>query len=249
MKPNVICIIPARAQSTRLANKMLAAINGQPLIQRTYQQARQCPDLTEIVVATDSAAIAKVIHQVGGKTAMPTGQFQTGSERVAAAACHYHDDDIIINLQGDEPFVQPAMLTTLIQPYLEDKPPPYMTTLANPLINADGHYDDPNRVKVIYDQQYQAIYFSRAPIPYLRHTMRLDSLPVLRHIGIYAFQNWFLQRYAHWPQTPLERAESLEQLRVLEKGYSIQVCPVQQATLEINTPEELQQAQQLLAQS
>lgn len=239
--PSILCVIPSRIGSTRLPRKPLLPIQGKPMIQWTYENALRCPLLNDVIVATDSEEIAHLIKQIGGKVTMTDSRIPTGSERAAAVAEHYPDADIIINLQGDEPFIQPAMLEQLVSPWLTGEDP-VMTTLAYPL--EKDKYQSPDSVKVITDQQGNAMYFSRSPIPYYRQPQ--ENCPVYNHIGLYAFRRDFLLHYKTLPQTPLEKAESLEQLRVLEHGYKIRVCLTKNRTLEINTPEEYEQAQHFI---
>jgi 3-deoxy-manno-octulosonate cytidylyltransferase (CMP-KDO synthetase) len=233
----ILCIIPSRLLSTRLPRKPLLPIRGKPMIQWTYENALRCSLLNEVIVATDSDEIATLITHLGGKVAMTDPDLPTGSERVAVVAAAYPDVDVVINLQGDEPFVKPTMLQQLVTPYLAGELP-VMTTLAYPLDKAKYH--SPGSVKVILDLQGNALYFSRSPIPYYRTT---HPAPVYNHMGIYAFRRDFLMLYKNLPPTPLEQTESLEQLRVLEHGYKIRVCITPERTLEINTPEEYEQAQ------
>ena len=240
---NILCVIPSRIGSTRLPRKPLLPIQGKPMIQWVYENARRCEVLHDVIVATDSDEIAAVVKQFGGKVAMTDTHLQTGSERVAAVAEQYPNMDVIINLQGDEPFVRPHMLEQLVAPYLAGKNPA-MATLASPLDIATHHHD-PGAVKVITDLENNAIYFSRAPIPYFRNSV-LVPVPVYHHIGLYAFRRDFLMLYKTLPQTPLDQAESLEQLRVIEHGYKIHVSLTDARTLEINTPEELALAQQFI---
>lgn len=237
----ILCVIPARIGSTRLPRKPLALLAGKPMVQRTYEAALTCPAFTEVVVATDSDEIATIIKNCGGKVVMTDPQIETGSDRVAFVARQYPQMDVIVNLQGDEPFVIEPMLTALIQPYLNGERPG-MTTLANPL-DFSTHYHSSDMVKVIVDQFDNALYFSRAPIPYQREV--IEDIPVYHHQGMYAFTRDFLLKYTGLPQTPLERSEKLEQLRALEHGFRIRVCITPHTTLEINTPEELAQAQTL----
>ncbi len=233
----ILCVIPSRIGSTRLARKPLLAIQNKPMIQWTYENAARCKILSAVVVATDSHEIADIITNIGGKVVMTDPCLPTGSERVAAVAHQYPDVDVVINLQGDEPFIKPSMLEKLISPYLAGEMPD-MTTLAFPL--SREKYHSPDAVKVITDLQSNAIYFSRSPIPYYRTQ---TEAPVYHHMGLYAFRRDFLMLYSMLPQTPLERIESLEQLRVLEHGYKIRVCLTKEQTLEINTPAEYEQAQ------
>lgn len=237
----ILCVIPSRIASTRLHRKPLSLIQGKPMIEWVYQAASRCPDLYKTVVATDSNEIADVIHAMGGEVVMTDPNIKTGSDRVAAVANSFSDIDVVINLQGDEPFIKPEMLTALVAPYLAGETPE-MTTLAAPL-NFSTEYNNENFVKVITDQSGYALYFSRSAIPFLRQEVNLSSLPVYHHQGVYAFRKDFLNVYAKLAQTPLEMAESLEQLRAIENGYSIKVCVTSHQTLEINTPEELAMAQ------
>lgn len=239
----ILCVIPSRIQSTRLPRKPLLPIQGKSMIQWTYENAARCTILSDLIVATDSQEIADVITRIGGKVAMTDPELPTGSERVAAVAENHPEMDIIINLQGDEPFIKPSMLEALIAPYLAGETPE-MTTLASPL-DKNFHYHEPGTVKVITDTNDNALYFSRSPIPYYRTQ---ETAPVYHHMGLYAFRRDFLMLYKKLQPTPLEKVESLEQLRVLEHGYKIRVCFTQDKTLEINTPEEYAQAQQFVYQ-
>lgn len=237
-----VCVIPARLHSTRLPRKMLCELNGMPMIQMTYLGARQCPDIDRLLVATDSEEIAKVIRAIGGEVIMTPDTIETGSDRVAFVAAQLPGYDVFINLQGDEPFIKPQMLSELVGAFRQE-PKPLMATLAFELEN-EAELTNPAFVKVISDLNQDAIYFSRSPIPFERQKM--EKLPVLHHMGLYAYQRDFLLQYTKWPKTPLEYAESLEQLRALEHGYKIRVVKTNYRTLEVNTPEELAQARALL---
>lgn len=234
----IICIIPSRLQSTRLARKPLLPIQGKAMVQWTYENAKKADFIDEVIVATDSEEIAEVIQKIGGKAIMTDPNLPTGSERVALVAEQYSDAQVIINLQGDEPFIKPKMLKQLISPYLDGEMPE-MTTLAYPLDKEKYHA--PGTVKVITDKNNHALYFSRSPIPYYRSTEL--TAPVYNHMGLYAFRRDFLMLYKTLPATQLEKVECLEQLRVLEHGYKIRVCLTDEKTLEVNTPEEYAQAQ------
>jgi 3-deoxy-manno-octulosonate cytidylyltransferase (CMP-KDO synthetase) len=239
---NILCIIPSRISSTRLARKPLLPIQGKPMVQWTYENAKRSPIFSDVIVATDSTEIADVITHIDGKVVMTDPAIPTGSERVAAVAAMHPEADVIVNLQGDEPFIKPSMLKALVMPYLNGEIPE-MTTLAFPL--TEEKYHSPGSVKVITDLAGNALYFSRAPIPYYRTQ---QNAPVYNHMGLYAFRRDFLLKFATLPQTPLEKTESLEQLRVLEHGYQIRVCLTEEKTLEINTPEEYAAAQQFVYQ-
>lgn len=233
----ILCVIPSRIGSTRLPRKPLLPIQGKPLVQWTYENACRCPFLSKVVVATDSPEIAAVIEQAGGQVEITAATIPTGSDRVAAVARRYPDMDVVINLQGDEPFIKPQMLAALIEPYLQGDQPE-MTTLAYPLLPSEYH--DPGVVKIVTDLQHNALYFSRSMIPFPRQA---TTVPLYHHMGMYAFRYDFLQVYTTLKQTPLELTESLEQLRALEHGYRIRVCLSAHRSLEINTPEEYERAQ------
>ena len=207
------------------------------MVQWTYENAKRCPILTDVIVATDSEDVAKIIRNIGGKVELTPSELATGSERVAYVSENYPEMDIIINLQGDEPFVKPHMLEQLVSPYLAGECPP-MTTLAYPLDKTK--YNQTGTVKVLTDLKQNALYFSRSPIPHYRTDV---EAPVYNHMGIYAFTRDFLMVFKNLAKTPLETAESLEQLRAMEHGYKIRVCLTQEKTLEINTPEEYEEAQ------
>lgn len=238
----ILCVIPSRIGSTRLAKKALLPIQGKPMVQWVYENAKRCDALTQVIVATDSDEIANVIAKIGGQIEMTDPSIKTGSDRAAVVAKKYPDMDVIINLQGDEPFIKPIMLEQLVSPYLQGESPE-MTTLAYPL-SFENEFNDPGIVKVIVDKNGNAIYFSRSPIPHFRNPGIIA--PVYHHMGLYAFRRDFLLHYTTLPQTPLEQTESLEQLRVLEHGFRIRVCLTEERTLEINTPEEFEQAQHFL---
>lgn len=235
---NILCVIPSRIRSTRLARKPLLPIQGKPMVQWVYENASRCKVISHVVVATDDDEIAAVIKKAGGDVVMTDPHLPTGSDRVAAVAKLHPEADVVINLQGDEPFIRPRMLEQLVAPYLAGERPE-MTTLAHPL-DRKVKYPSPHFVKVITDLNHNALYFSRAPIPNFRAQ---EDAPAYNHIGLYAFTREFLLHYTTLPQTPLEKTELLEQLRVLEHGYKIRVCLTESNTLEINTPEEYEQAQ------
>jgi 3-deoxy-manno-octulosonate cytidylyltransferase (CMP-KDO synthetase) len=234
---NILAVIPARYNSQRFPGKPLAMIGDRPMVQWVYEAAKSCPDFSKVVVATDSEVIADRVRQFGGEVEMTRSDHPTGTDRVAEVAQRYPEMTAVANVQGDQPFVTPQMLTQLISPYLGGESPA-MTTLACPLDMNSG-YTDPNTVNVVCDRNSNALYFSRAPIPYFRHP---GNAPVFHHLGLYAFNRDFLAKYAQLSPTPLEECEGLEQLRVLEHGFTIRVCLTQKAVLEINTPEDLAKA-------
>ncbi|MEC4984352.1 MAG: 3-deoxy-manno-octulosonate cytidylyltransferase [Oscillatoria sp. PMC 1068.18] len=238
----ILAVIPARYASQRFPGKPLAKIGSRPMVQWVYEAASQCELFSQVIVATDSIKIADCVREFGGKVEMTSSEHPSGTDRVAEVAQRYPEVSAIANVQGDQPFVTPQMLSELIQPYLNGENPD-MTTLACPLDEKTG-YDDPNVVKVLCDRHNRALYFSRSPIPYYRNA---GKAPVGHHLGLYAFRRDFLTKYAQLEPTPLEHCEGLEQLRVLEHGYSIRVCQTAKAVIEVNTPEDLDLAQKLVA--
>ncbi len=239
----ILAVIPARYNSQRFPGKPLAKLGDRPTIEWVYQATKQCSVFSEVIVATDSDAIAESVSKFGGKVEMTRSDHLSGTDRVAEVASRHSNVDVVVNVQGDQPFVTAKMLTQLVSPYLTGENPE-MTTLACPLEREEA-YADPNTVKVICDRNQNALYFSRAPIPYYRYQ---HQAPVYHHLGLYAFRRDFLKTYAQLSPTPLEQCEALEQLRVLEHGYRIRVCPTSTATLEVNTPNDLALAQSLLDQ-
>jgi 3-deoxy-manno-octulosonate cytidylyltransferase (CMP-KDO synthetase) len=235
---NILAVIPARYASQRFPGKPLVKIGDRPMVQRVYEAALSCPEFVKVVVATDDDRIADCVQQFGGAVEMTHSGHETGTDRVAEVAERYPEMDVVVNVQGDQPFVTPAMLSQLVSPYLQGEKP-LMATLACPLEFESG-YADPNTVKVLCDQAGDALYFSRSPIPYQRNAG--NAIPVYHHLGLYAFERSFLAQYAQLVATPLEQCEGLEQLRVLEHGFKIRVCLTEQAVLEINTPEDLEKA-------
>jgi 3-deoxy-manno-octulosonate cytidylyltransferase (CMP-KDO synthetase) len=239
---DILAVIPARYDSQRLPGKPLVMIGDRPMVQWVYEAAKSCPAFTKVVVATDSKVVANCVHQFGGEVEITRSDHLTGTDRVAEVAERYPQMSAIANVQGDQPFVTSKVLTHLVTPYLQGTPPD-MTTLACPLDHATD-YTDPNVVKVLCDRNGHALYFSRSPIPYYRSP---GPAPVFHHLGLYAFRWDFLTKYTKLTPTPLEQCEGLEQLRVLEHGYSITVSYTPKAILEINTPDDLLRAQSLIA--
>ena len=228
-------IIPARLQSTRLPEKPLQDLGGAPVIARVLEQVRRASCFRAVIVATDSARIADAVHAAGGAAVM-TSELPTGLDRVAAAAREL-EDGVIVNIQGDEPFVSPKGLEHLVS--LFRNPNVIMGTLAAPF-PAGEDVGDPNRVKVVVDRMSRALYFSRAPIPH-------GAGPAaLLHVGVYAYRREALFELARLGPCPLERAERLEQLRALWNGIPIHVAVGDYGSLGIDTPEDLERARILI---
>ncbi|WP_049622823.1 3-deoxy-manno-octulosonate cytidylyltransferase [Frateuria defendens] len=225
--PPFIVAIPARYGSTRLPAKPLRAIAGVPMVVRVAQRALQA-GAAQVVVAVDDARIAEALAGQGVDVCMTRVDHASGSDRLAECAAHYGwaDEAIVVNLQGDEPFAPAAGIREVARALAEDAAP--MATLATPIADAHELFD-PNVVKLVRAANGRALYFSRAPLPWARNAFAAGrealpaGVPFLRHIGIYAYRAGFLRRYTRLARTPLEQAESLEQLRVLEHGHAIAV--------------------------
>lgn len=241
---NVIGVIPARYQSTRLPGKPLADILGRPMIQWVYENVSRSALLDEVIVATDDDRVIAAVERFDGKALMTSRDHATGTDRVAEVAGRY-DVRIVVNIQGDEPFVNPGMIDEIVQPLLEDERIP-MSTLMHRIEDTED-LRNPNVVKVVNDASGFALYFSRSLIPFPRNE---DLHRAYEHIGIYAYRKDFLLRYAKMSPTLLEKTESLEQLRVLENGFRIRVVQTEQdyIPLSVDTQEDLEKAR-MLAQS
>ncbi|WP_063674313.1 3-deoxy-manno-octulosonate cytidylyltransferase [Dyella thiooxydans] len=251
--PDFIVAIPARYGSTRLPAKPLRAIAGVPMVVRVAQRALQA-GAGQVVVAVDDERIASALKGQGVDVCMTRADHASGSDRLAECAAHYGwaDDAIVVNLQGDEPFAPAAGIREVARALAEDDAP--MATLAAPVTDAHELFD-PNVVKLVRDARGRALYFSRAPLPWARDAFAAsrDALPVdvpfLRHIGIYAYRAGFLRQYTGLTRTPLEQAESLEQLRVLEHGHTIAVrLTPEPFPPGIDTEADLQRAERWLAE-
>ncbi len=238
-------VIPARYASTRLPGKPLADIGGKPMVVRVLERAR-LSGADSVWVATDHQQVFDAVREAGGDVLMTRSDHATGTDRLAevVATLQWPDDAIVVNLQGDEPQIDPALIVSVARALAGDGDAA-IATAAHPLHDA-GDFFNPNVVKVVCDSRGRALYFSRAPIPWARDAFcadrsRLpDALPVLRHIGMYAYRAAFLRRYAHLSISPLEQWEALEQLRALWHGYRIQVLTVAEAPpAGIDTPEDL----------
>lgn len=239
----VLAVIPSRLASTRLPEKPLALLLGKPLIEHVWRGASQAKSegwVDGLVVATDSPRIADVVQRFGGEVCMTRSDHPTGSDRIAEVAALYPEAEIIVNIQGDEPLVNAEVVRALLAPFAN--PDCNMSTLAKP-ISEPADLANPNVVKVVCDQKGRALYFSRSPLPFDREG---SGAPALRHLGYYAFRRSFLATYVTLSRTPLEKSESLEQLRVLEHGYPIHVGRTDIETVDVNAPEDIPRAEALL---
>ncbi len=239
-------IIPARFQSTRFPGKPLALILGKPMILWVVERASEVLD--EVWVATDHPGIAQVVENSGGKVVLTSADHQSGTDRCAEAASLLEDKldfDVVVNIQGDEPFIKPSQITTLTGCFT---PEVKIATLARK-IDSFSELENPNKPKVVISKEGYALYFSRSVVPYIRGAATHEWLsrhPFLAHVGIYAFRKEVLQEITRLPVGTLESAESLEQLRWLENGYSIRVVETEHSGFGIDTPEDLAQAVEFL---
>ena len=233
-----VIVIPARLSSSRLREKMLADLDGAPLIVRTWQQAMKSKLASRVVVATDSDRIADALRTAGGEFVMTSPEATCGTDRIAEAA-DIVGGDVFVNLQGDEPLIDPETIDLAIEPFYRQEPPPDCTTLVFPIGPDERQIiDDPHVVKVVLNTRGEALYFSRSSIPYRREL--LPETKFYRHIGLYAFRADVLRAFVALPPSMLERAESLEQLRLLENGYRIRCIETTVDTPGVNTAEELE---------
>lgn len=243
-----IAIIPARYASTRFPGKPLADMGGKPMIQRVYEQVKRA--VHDVWVATDDSRIFETVQSFGGKAVMTSTDHRSGTDRIQEAYSKIGEDfDVVINVQGDEPFIQPEQIESLKECF--DSRDVELATLVKPFKKEDG-FDvlfNPNSPKVVINKENEAIYFSRSIVPYIRdahHTEWLDKHTFYKHIGMYAYRVDVLKEITQLPQSSLEKAESLEQLRWIENGYRIRVGYTDVETIGIDTPEDMERAIKLL---
>ncbi len=244
-------IIPARYASTRLPGKPLASINGKTMIERVYIQAGKAKKLSDVLVATDDQRIFNFVSFFGGKVVMTSGDHQSGTDRCAEVVKRtaWKNYDVVINIQGDEPFIDPKQIDLLCSCFRDRNV--QIATLAIPLQDGAG-LQNPNVPKVIIGRNRNAIYFSRAAVPFLRGKDPSEwtkQFTYYKHIGIYAYRTKTLRELTRLKRSPLELAESLEQLRWLENGYPIRVQVTKHQSISIDTPEDLEKAKKLFANS
>jgi 3-deoxy-manno-octulosonate cytidylyltransferase (CMP-KDO synthetase) len=252
LSSSAVAIIPARFDSSRFPGKALADLCGKPMIVHVYERVRQARGLDAVIVATDDERIAAAVANHGGDARMTRGDHRTGTDRIAEVARQL-SCDIVVNVQGDEPLLAPAMISAIVAPLRADASI-VMTTARCRLTDPDD-FRNRHVVKVVTDSRGDALYFSRAPIPcgadaVLPGTGSSDpagGTPAYIHVGLYAFRRDFLLRFAALPQTPLELAESLEQLRALEHGYRIRTVVTEHHSIGVDTPQDLERARRLSA--
>ena len=241
----VVVIIPARYGSTRFDGKPLAAICGKPMIQWVYQRAKQAECVDAVYVATDDRRIRDVVERFGGNVVMTAAQCRSGTDRVAEAAAQLElgMKDVVVNIQGDQPLVDPLSFDAAVQPFYDD-PSIKMSTLAFAIVD-NREISDPKDVKVTFDNNGDALYFSRATIPYGRDSS--NGYDIYKHLGVYAYTREFLECFRSLAQGRLEMIEKLEQLRAMEHGHRIRVVVTPYDSPEVDLPEDIQRIEEKMA--
>lgn len=237
---NILGIIPARYASTRFPGKPLVDIAGKSMIQRVYEQAKKCADLAGLVVATDDERIFNHIIDFGGLAEMTSADHQSGTDRCAEVAAKHPQYDVIINIQGDEPYIDPDQISKVASCFSDANT--QIATLVKKVQNQQELFN-PHSPKVVINKLSEAVYFSRSPIPHIRGQETQEWLAhfvFFKHIGIYGYRVDILRQITKLPVSPLEKAESLEQLRWIENGYRIKVAETELETFAIDTPEDLE---------
>ena len=256
-RQNVIAIIPARLESSRLANKLLLDLAGKPLILHTLEQAKKARNVSRVIVATDSESILKIVEDSGNETVLTSKNHQSGSDRIAEVAENLPADSIIVNVQGDEPLIPPATIEKAVEAILRSNEI-QMATTCEPIENFQDVLS-PDVVKVVTDKNDFAVYFSRSPIPFPREAVKkhgslenalLNENDLIRlfrkHTGLYVYRREFLLKYTKLKQTNLEKTEMLEQLRALENGTKIKVVEVAESSIGVDTQEDFERVQKIL---
>jgi 3-deoxy-manno-octulosonate cytidylyltransferase (CMP-KDO synthetase) len=241
--PEVIVVIPSRYAATRLPGKPLVNLAGKPMVQRVYEQAKLAQTVHRVLVATDDQRIVDAVQAFAGEARMTRSDHRTGTERIAEVAAH-EPGDIFVNVQGDEPLIDPVAIDTAVAALLED-PPAQIATVATPIRHVQDIMD-PNVVKTVLDFDSNALYFSRAPIPWVRDTQQKIHVRYWKHLGLYVFQREALLEYPTLPQGELEKIEQLEQLRWLENGWKIRVAEVEHDAVSVDVPEDVTRVEKLL---
>lgn len=239
-----VCVIPARFQSGRFPGKLLAKVQGKTVLQRTFESALRCPDLDALYVATDDERIAEHIRSLNGEVIWTSPTCKNGTERIAEAFFLHtplQSASFIVNLQGDHPCTEPTTISAILE-ILKQNPSALASTAVCKLQNEE-EYLSPHLVKCVFDQEYNALYFSRSPIPFGNFSHAYG------HIGIYCYRSSFFLDLQKKPPTPLQLLEDLEQLKILEWGYQMKVAVVDETPLGIDTPQDLAKLEQVLCQN
>jgi 3-deoxy-manno-octulosonate cytidylyltransferase (CMP-KDO synthetase) len=259
-RQNIIAIIPARLESTRLPNKLLLDLGGKPLVLRTLEQAQKAQNVSRALIATDSEAILKIVEASGNEAVLTSPNHQSGSDRIAEVAANLPENSIIVNVQGDEPLISPATIEKAVEALLHDAAAEMATTCE--LIHAADDVLSADVVKVVTDENGFALYFSRSPIPFLRdeakkhgsleNALRRDANLLShfrKHTGLYVYRREYLLKFTKLEQTRSEKLEMLEQLRALENGARIKVVEVAESSVGVDTREDFERVKKILENS
>ncbi len=240
----VVCVIPSRYESSRFPGKPLADLCGKPMIRHVYERVLRAKTVTEAAVATDDRRIFAAVEKFGGRAIMTADRHRSGTDRIAeaAAALNLEENDIVVNIQGDQPIFEPAQVDEVVEPLLADASIP-MSTLIYRIVREE-EIAHPNAVKTVFDKDHFALYFSRSTIPYDRDGVYEANY--YKHHGIYAYRRHFLDTFSRLPQGTLEKLEALEQLRALEHGYRIKVVETAYDSVEVDTPAELTRVKEII---
>ena len=245
-KPKIVAIIPARYHSNRFEGKPLADILGKPMIQRVYERAMSVDILSRVAVATDNKRIADCVRAFGGEVVMTRADHASGTDRLAEAAelLEIAEQDVVVNIQGDQPLFDKAVVGQVAEPLIADPALPMATLIYKIIREAEIH--DPNHVKTVFDRNGKALYFSRSPIPFQRNPDEPVPPTYYKHLGFYAYRKGFLLTFVGLPEGEWERFEKLEQLRALEFGYDIKVVLTEHDSVEVDTPKDLLRVVELM---
>lgn len=241
----VLGVVPARYASTRYPAKIIAPLLGKPLVMHAYERARRATLLDEVLIATDDPRVVDAVRPFGANVAMTHPHHPSGTDRIAEVAAT-SSAEIFVNIQGDEALIDPKTIDDAVRPLLDD--PNLMMSTARRRITELERVRDPNVVKVVCDIEGNALYFSRSPIPYIRDAADAEAATQVywQHIGLYVYRRSFLLQYARLAQTPLEKLEKLEQLRVLENGFRIRVIDTEYEAIGVDVPEDLEKVRRIL---
>jgi len=239
--PDIIAIIPARYSSRRFPGKVIADLDGKPVVQHVYERVSGAESVSQVVIATDDSRIEQAVNEFGGEVIMTSPDHASGTDRVAEAVEKINRGDIIVNVQGDEPLIEPAVIDAVVQKIIDDEG--IACSTASSPITDEAVYHDPNAVKVVMDIHGRALYFSRSSLPFCRDGSFVGISYV--HTGIYCFRRNFLKIFTTLEPTPLEKAEKLEQLRILEHGYRIGVVITGETPKGIDTEDDLEAVREM----
>ncbi|MDD5654438.1 MAG: 3-deoxy-manno-octulosonate cytidylyltransferase [Candidatus Omnitrophica bacterium] len=240
---NVIGVIPARYSSVRFEGKVLADISGKPMIQHVWERAKQSLLLDDLIIACDDERVAEAAGAFGAKTVLTSKDHASGTDRIIEVV-NPLDVKVVINIQGDEPLIQPTMIDSVAQALMDDRSLSMATLMKK--IEDEQEKNDPHVVKVVVDKDSFALYFSRSLIPFHAENSKVDAITYYKHIGLYGYTKDFLFTYKNLPVSGLESIECLEQLRVLQNGYRIKVLETKYDTVGIDTPQDLEKVKRML---